>query len=73
MCAAVQGRVLQSLSRLGPFAATWGRQSVLRRAEGQALIEYALIVSLIALIAIASLRLTGTNLSKILNTIAGEA
>jgi Flp pilus assembly pilin Flp len=40
--------------------------------EGQALIEYALIVSLIALIAIASLRLAGTNVSSILHTIAGE-
>jgi Flp pilus assembly pilin Flp len=44
----------------------------LLREDGQALIEYALIVSLIALIAIASLKLTGTNISKILNTIAGE-
>jgi len=42
------------------------------RQEGQALIEYALIVSLIALIAIASLRLAGTNISGILHTIAGE-
>jgi Flp pilus assembly pilin Flp len=42
------------------------------RQEGQALIEYALIVSLIAIIAIASLKLTGANISKILNTIAGE-
>jgi Flp pilus assembly pilin Flp len=40
--------------------------------DGQALIEYALIVSLIALIAIASLKLTGTNISSILNKIAGE-
>ena len=39
---------------------------------GQALIEYALIVSLVALVAIASLKLAGTNVSKILNTIAGE-
>jgi Flp pilus assembly pilin Flp len=42
------------------------------RQQGQALIEYALIVSLIAIIAIASLKLTGTNISKILNTISGE-
>jgi Flp pilus assembly pilin Flp len=42
------------------------------RQEGQALIEYALIVSLIGIIAIASLKLTGTNVSKILNTVAGE-
>jgi Flp pilus assembly pilin Flp len=42
------------------------------RQEGQALIEYALIVSLIALIAIASLKAAGTNVSSILHTIAGE-
>jgi Flp pilus assembly pilin Flp len=40
--------------------------------HGQALIEYALIVSLIALVAIVALRTTGTNLSGILNKIAGE-
>ena len=68
MCSAVQGHVLQRLY----LAATSGRRSLLVRAEGQALIEYALIVSLIALIAIASLKLAGTNISKILNTIAGE-
>jgi Flp pilus assembly pilin Flp len=42
------------------------------RQEGQALIEYALIVSLVALMAIASLKLAGTNVSSILNKIAGE-
>jgi Flp pilus assembly pilin Flp len=65
--------VLQALyrSRLLLVAAS-GRRSLLARTEGQALIEYALIVSLIAVIAIASLKLTGTNVSKVLNTIAGE-
>jgi Flp pilus assembly pilin Flp len=43
------------------------------RQEGQALIEYALIVSLIALVAIAALKTTGTNISGILNKIAGDA
>jgi Flp pilus assembly pilin Flp len=64
--------VLQRLYRSRLFAATSSRQLLLLREDGQALIEYALIVSLIALIAIASLKLTGTNISKILNTIAGE-
>jgi Flp pilus assembly pilin Flp len=64
--------VLQRLYRSRLSAAARSRQSLLLRAEGQALIEYALIVSLIALIAIASLKLTGTNISKILNTISGE-
>jgi pilus assembly protein Flp/PilA len=38
--------------------------------EGQALIEYALIVSLIAVISIAALTLTGTSISDILGTIS---
>jgi Flp pilus assembly pilin Flp len=40
--------------------------------RGQALIEYALIVSLIALIAIVALKTTGTNVSSLLNKVAGE-
>jgi Flp pilus assembly pilin Flp len=47
-------------------------REVASRQEGQALIEYALIVSLIGIVAIVSLKLTGTNISKILNTISGE-
>ena len=54
------------------LGATSGRGSLLVRAEGQALIEYALIVSLIAVIAVAALKLSGTNVTKLLNTIAGE-
>jgi Flp pilus assembly pilin Flp len=42
------------------------------REDGQALIEYALIVSLIAIVAIVALRTTGNNISGILHTIAGE-
>jgi Flp pilus assembly pilin Flp len=42
------------------------------RQEGQALIEYALIISLIALVAIAALQTVGTNIKGVLNTIAGE-
>jgi pilus assembly protein Flp/PilA len=42
----------------------------MRAEEGQALVEYALIISLIAVVAIAMLTLTGTNVNKILNSIA---
>ena len=42
------------------------------RQEGQALIEYALIISLIALVAIVALQTTGTNIKSVLNRIAGE-
>jgi len=40
--------------------------------EGQALVEYALIVSLIAVVAIAALTLTGHSIANILNTIAND-
>jgi pilus assembly protein Flp/PilA len=42
----------------------------MRAEEGQALVEYALIISLIAVVAIATLTLTGNNVNKILNSIA---
>jgi pilus assembly protein Flp/PilA len=44
----------------------------LGREEGQALVEYALIVSLIAVVAIAALTLTGTNIINILSSIANN-
>jgi pilus assembly protein Flp/PilA len=44
----------------------------MRAEEGQALVEYALIVSLIAVVAIAALTLTGNSISDILNRIAGN-
>jgi Flp pilus assembly pilin Flp len=40
------------------------------REEGQALVEYALIISLIAIVAIGALELTGTRVTGILTTIA---
>lgn len=42
------------------------------RQEGQALIEYALIVSLIAVVAVGVLQATGVNLKGLLNKIAGD-
>ena len=42
------------------------------RQEGQALIEYALIVSLIAVVAVGVLQATGVNIKGLLNKIAGE-
>ena len=44
----------------------------MRTEEGQALVEYALIVSLIAVVAIAALTLTGHSIADILNTIAND-
>jgi pilus assembly protein Flp/PilA len=41
-----------------------------RREEGQALVEYALILSLIAIFCVGALTLLGQNVNNILNTIA---
>jgi pilus assembly protein Flp/PilA len=51
------------ISRL---AATW------RRDEGQDLLEYALLVALIALVATLAITQTGTNVKDIFNSIAGK-
>jgi pilus assembly protein Flp/PilA len=40
------------------------------RQEGQGLVEYALIVSLIAVLAVAALTLTGQNVTSLLSSIA---
>lgn len=42
------------------------------RQEGQALIEYALIITLIAVVAVAVLQTTGVNLRTLLNKTASE-
>jgi Flp pilus assembly pilin Flp len=42
------------------------------RSQGQALIEYALIISLIAVVAIAALSLTGVNIKSLLTKVATE-
>lgn len=43
-----------------------------RSNEGQDLLEYALLVALIALVAVAAITLTGTNVSTIFTSIAGK-
>ena len=47
-----------------------GQPTKIRSEEGQALVEYALIISLIAVVAITMLTLTGNNINGILNSIA---
>ena len=44
----------------------------MRAEEGQALVEYALIVSLIAVVCIAALTVTGTSIRSILDTISKD-
>jgi pilus assembly protein Flp/PilA len=45
--------------------------ALIRKEEGQDLAEYALLISLIALVAIAGVTLLGTRISAIFNAIAG--
>jgi len=52
---------MQLLSRLRTFV---------RNQEGQDLLEYALLVALIALVAVAAVTLTGTNVNSIFEQIA---
>ena len=43
-----------------------------RDEEGQDLLEYALLVALIALVATVAIKATGTNVTEIFNSIAGK-
>jgi pilus assembly protein Flp/PilA len=43
-----------------------------RNDSGQDLLEYALLVALIALVAVGAITLTGTNVSNIFDAIAGK-
>ncbi len=52
------------------FLMARGQLARMRGEEGQALVEYALIISLIAVVAITMLTLTGNNINGILNSIA---
>jgi pilus assembly protein Flp/PilA len=52
------------------FLVARGQLGRMRAEEGQALVEYALIISLIAVVAITMLTLTGNNINGILNSIA---
>jgi pilus assembly protein Flp/PilA len=47
-------------------------QSVVRGEEGQDLLEYALLVALIALVAVGAITLAGTNVNTIFGQIASK-
>ena len=47
-------------------------QSIVRREEGQDLLEYALLVALIALVAVGAITLAGSNVNTIFGQIAGK-
>ena len=47
-------------------------RSITKREEGQALVEYALILALVSVVAVGSLTLLGTNVDGVLSGIAGS-
>ena len=46
--------------------------SLLRDEEGATMVEYGLLVALIAMVALAAVTLLGSNLSSLFNTVAGS-
>lgn len=51
------------------FIINWLSTTVRKDEEGQGLVEYALILALIAIVVIAALTLIGTNIDALLDTI----
>ncbi len=47
-------------------------KSLVRREEGQDLLEYALLIALIAIVCVGAVTLAGTNVSNTFSTIAGS-
>ena len=47
-------------------------RALVRDAEGQDLLEYALLVALVALVCYGAVQLTGTNIDAIFDNIAGK-
>jgi pilus assembly protein Flp/PilA len=45
---------------------------MLRDEEGATMVEYGLLLALIAMVALAAVKLIGTNLSTLFNTVAGN-
>lgn len=47
-------------------------KSMIRDEEGASMVEYGLLIALIALVALTAVKLVGTNLSSLFNTTAGS-
>jgi Flp pilus assembly pilin Flp len=67
-----EGRSMLESMYVKLLVAYGGARDRLARQEGQALVEYALIISLIALVCIGALQLTGNSITKIFNNISAE-
>jgi pilus assembly protein Flp/PilA len=62
----MNGIIAGRIEMLAPFQALWADES------GQDLVEYALLVALIAIIVIAALRILGPIIATVFNNIATE-
>jgi Flp pilus assembly pilin Flp len=60
------------LTKLNGLVLSLYTRAQLGRQEGQALVEYTLILALVSVVAIAGLTAIGTNVEGILQQIAGE-
>jgi Flp pilus assembly pilin Flp len=49
-----------------------GLRPTAQRQEGQALVEYALILSLVSIAAVVALKTTGTNITTLLTNVAAD-
>ncbi len=47
-------------------------KTMIRDEEGATMVEYGLLLALIAMVALAAVKLIGTNLSTLFNTVAGN-
>lgn len=47
-------------------------QSLIRDEDGATMVEYGLLVALIAMVALVAVQTLGTNLSSLFNTVAGS-
>ena len=54
-----------------PYAIVWIQDQVDTELEGQGLVEYAMIILLVALVCIATLRIFGTQVSAMFAKVAG--
>jgi len=60
------------LTELKQFATSLWARTLVTREDGQALVECALIISLVSITAIAGLTLLGGNINTLFNEVAGK-
>jgi Flp pilus assembly pilin Flp len=68
----MEGGELHMLTKLNRLVLSLYTRAQLGKEDGQALVEYTLILALVSVVAIAGLTAIGTNIETILVKIAGE-